>query len=114
MLEEGAQHTPVEFGTARRLKERTRRSAADLRVADLIEPRSGGEQGACPAQAREETAATHRFHRRYFLPRNSLIRPMNSSTFERFTTTVGTMICFDSGMNDRSPRTACAIRTIAW
>ena len=31
-----------------------------------------------------------------------------------FTTIVGTMICFVSGMNERSPRTACAIRVIAW
>src|SRR5688500_17486371 len=114
MLEEGAQHAAVKIRTGRRLNKRTRRSAADLRVADQIQPRSGGEQGACAAQARQETAAKHRFHGRYFLPRNSLIRPMNSSTFERFTTSVGTMICFDSGMNDRSPRTACAIRTIAW
>ena len=48
-----------------------------------------------------------------YRPRNVLMRCVNSSTLLRFTTIVGTMICFVSGMNERSPRTACAIRVIA-
>ena len=48
-----------------------------------------------------------------YRPRKTLMRCVNSSTFARFTTSVGTMICFVSGMNERSPRTACAIRVIA-
>ena len=47
-------------------------------------------------------------------PRIVSIRWMNSSTFARFTISVGTIICFDSGMNDRSPRTAWAMRVMAW
>jgi hypothetical protein len=38
---------------------------------------------------------------------------VNASTLLQFTTIVGTMICFVSGMNERSPRAACAIRMIA-
>jgi len=36
------------------------------------------------------------------------MRRVNSSTFVRLTNRVGTTICFVCGMNERSPRTACA------
>lgn len=48
-----------------------------------------------------------------YRPLKVLMRCMKPSTSARVTTSVGTMICFVSGMKDRSPRTACAMRLIA-
>ena len=48
-----------------------------------------------------------------YRPLSVLMRCVNSSTFARLTISVGTMICLVAGMNERSPRNACAIRVMA-
>src|SRR5262249_38113597 len=50
----------------------------------------------------------------YFLPRNSLIFFVKSSTLVLFTTSAGMMICLFDGMKDRSPFNACVMSLIAW
>jgi hypothetical protein len=119
MLQERTQDPPIEVGGhTRLLDERARRTSARLRIPDRIEPRSGREQRTRLAKTREKTAtADARHHVNSYSdadrPRSSFTRLVNSSTFERFTISVGTMICLVGGMNDVSPRTACAIRLIA-
>src|SRR6266508_3856736 len=113
MLQKRSKHPPVEVGSDWRLNPDASRPAADLCVADRVEPRFRSKCDPGLAQACEECPAIegcrHASIPYLVRPRSSLTRFVNDSTLSRFTTMVGTMICFDAGMNDRSPRAVCAI-----
>ena len=111
MFQKGAKDPAIEIGAnARLLDERTRWTADALCVSDGVQPRSSRQHGACPTQIREKTTTARRSHGRHLSPPQCVDALCELVHVGRFTTSVGTMICFVSGMNERSPRTACAIR----
>jgi hypothetical protein len=65
MLEERAEHAPIEIAAAGHLPDARARAPRTLRVADAVQPRSGGQQRAVrPRIAEKRARRLHSWHHR--------------------------------------------------